>query len=113
MAPDYKIGWEQFVCHMLSQVSYLDEVKVNQPQVAGKMFADGWRKCSVQESFGRYTSVNSLAKKMNVLEYNPIDQKKCIQEAGDWLGSQQKEFAPEVFKDFQAILVENSLPSYS
>ena len=113
MPQETKMGWNTFAKFLIGRTSFLDKVKINGPQVAGQMWANGWRKSSVQESFVQYSSFNALAKKNRKQEYNEEEEKESIIWAGEFLASQLKQFAPEVFKDFQDLLVGNNLPSFS
>ncbi|KAA1125471.1 Leucine-zipper-like transcriptional regulator 1 [Puccinia graminis f. sp. tritici] len=106
-------GWEKLVCHFFDRTNYVAAVKNNGPQVDGSMWADGWRKGSKKESFGRYCSVGKLVKMMLLANYNPQDEAASIKEASDFISIQLQHLAPGVFEKYRETLIENNLPSMS
>ncbi|EFP91998.1 uncharacterized protein PGTG_17829 [Puccinia graminis f. sp. tritici CRL 75-36-700-3] len=111
MSPEQIQGWEKLVCHFFDWTNYVEAVKNNGPQMAGDMWADGWRKCSKKESFGCYCSVGKLVKMMRRANYNPRDKATSIKEASDFIAIQLQHLAPGVFKSYCKTLISNNLPS--
>ncbi|KAA1097013.1 Leucine-zipper-like transcriptional regulator 1 [Puccinia graminis f. sp. tritici] len=112
MAANEKKGWEQFVLHLLSRIDYVAQVNTNGPQQDGTMWADGWRKCSKNtEHFGRFCCVESLRKQMKLLNFDPDDQKARLLQAGEWISSHLKDFAPVVHDNYHQLLTINQYPS--
>ncbi|KAA1096611.1 Leucine-zipper-like transcriptional regulator 1 [Puccinia graminis f. sp. tritici] len=111
MSPEQIQGWEKLVCHFFDRTNYVEAVKNNGPQMAGDMWADGWRKCSKKESFGRYCSVGKLVKMMRWANYNPRDEATSIKEASDFIAIQLQHLAPGVFESYRETLISNNLPS--
>ncbi|EFP81304.1 uncharacterized protein PGTG_06925 [Puccinia graminis f. sp. tritici CRL 75-36-700-3] len=111
MSPEQIQGWEKLVCHFFDRTNYVEAVKNNGPQMAGDMWADGWRKCSKKESFGRYCLVGKLVKMMLRANYNPQDEATSIKEASDFIAIQLQHLAPGVFESYRKTLISNNLPS--
>ena len=112
MADTQKTGWEQLVLHLLSRIDYVAPVNTNGPLREGTMWADGWRKASKHtEHFGRFCSVDRLRKQMKLLNFNPDNQKARLLEAGEFISSQLREFAPVVHDNYHKLLTINQYPS--
>ena len=79
----------------------------------GSMWADGWRKSSKKESFGRYCSVGKLRKMMRLANYNPHDEATAIKQASNFISIQLQHLAPGVFESYRQVLIDNNLPSMS
>jgi len=77
------------------------------------MWADGWRKSSKKESFGRYCSVGKLLKMMRRSNYNPEDKATAIKQASDFISIQLQHLAPGVFESYRQVLIDNNLSSMS
>ena len=113
MSPEELQGWEKLVCHFFDRTNYVEAVKNNGPQMNGSMWADGWRKSSKKESFGRYCSVGKLLKMMRHSNYNPEDEATAIKQASDFISIQLQHLAPGVFESYRQVLIDNNLPSMS
>ncbi|KNZ58534.1 hypothetical protein VP01_1913g6 [Puccinia sorghi] len=113
MSPNELQGWEKLVFHFFDRTNYVEAVKNNGPQMAGSMWADGWRKSSKKELFGGYFSVAKLVKMMRLANYNPLDEATSIKEASDFISAHLQHLAPGVFEADHQLLIEKKLPSMS
>ncbi|PLW57155.1 hypothetical protein PCANC_03094 [Puccinia coronata f. sp. avenae] len=76
------------------------------------MWADGWCKASKDtKHFGRFCLVDFLRKMMNLLKFNPKNQKACLLKAGKWISSQLRGFALVVHNNYHKLLTINQYPS--
>ncbi|KAI8461147.1 hypothetical protein BY996DRAFT_4569577, partial [Phakopsora pachyrhizi] len=108
-----KLEWQNLVSFLLHRTNFLKPVSNNSSKKGGIMYADGWRKYSQKEIFGRYINSSGLSRFMKEKGFDVNQEETQYKKIGSLLASNFRNIARGAFDINHNQMVEEKLPSFT